>query len=246
MKNPWFIRTLLLTGSVLCLNSVQAHGVWIAQRTGEWALVLGGGASDDEYKASAVKKAIALSKDGTDIPVDIRAEARNAVLETSTDALALAVNFEDGYWSQNENGKWVAGPKNKVAGAKKGAYYQMYTHTLLKPGYQAQASNISHKDFPLQIIPQSDPLSQKPGDALRVQVLFQGKPLAGVQLAEDYANDTRNTSAKTDAQGYVTLKIRSAGVNVIKVSHAIERADRTEADKDSHAATLAFSYPHTH
>lgn len=246
MKKTWLISTFLLANTVFSLNSAQAHGVWVAQRTGEWALVLGGGASDDEYKASAVKKAIALSKNNEDIPVDIRAEARNAVLETSPDAAALIVHFEDGYWSQNDKGKWVAGPKNKVAGATKGANYQMYTHTLLKPGFQAKAGVINQKDFPLQIIPQGDPLSKKPGDALRVQVLFQGKPLAGIRLAEDYANDTRNSSGKTDSKGYVTLRIRSAGVNVIKVSHAIDRTDRIEADKDSFTATLAFSYPHTH
>lgn len=243
MKNKWYAITLAFSG-LICAATVQAHGVWVAQRTGEWALVLGENGVDDAYKPEAVKKVIALAADGSDSAITIRPRERNVILEPAANAKAVAVSFEDGYWSQDANGKWLSGPKSAVSGAMHGGFYRMYTHTILAPGYQPTATTLSATDFPLQIIPLSDPLALKKGKALRVQVLFRGEPLSGVQVADDYTGDTRLRTARTDKQGQVTFKIRNAGLNVIKVAHTVKRVDRTEADEDGYAATLAFTFPH--
>lgn len=243
MKSKWFCILPAFAG-LACMATAQAHGVWVAQRTGEWALVLGENGADDAYKPGAVKKAIAVAADGSDSALAIRPQDRNVILEPAAGAQAVAVSFEDGYWSQDASGKWLPGPKSAVSGARHGSFYQMYTHTILAPGYKPGATALNAADFPLQIIPLSDPLSLKKGKPLRVQVLFQGAPLAGVQLASDYTGDTKVRTARTDKQGQVTFKIRNAGLNVIKVSHTVKRIDRTDADEDGYAATLAFTFPH--
>ncbi|WP_343583560.1 DUF4198 domain-containing protein [Herbaspirillum sp.] len=243
MKNKWLPITLALAG-ILSAATAQAHGVWVAQRAGEWALVLGENGVDDAYKPEAVKKVIALSADGTESTIKIRPQERNVILEPAASAKAIAASFEDGYWSQDANGKWLPGPKTAVAGAKHGGFYQMYTQTILAPGYQPTSTTLSAADFPLQIIPLSDPLALKKGKSLRVQVLFQGKPLPGVPVATDYTGDTKVRTGKTDKQGQVAFNIRNAGLNVIKVSHTVKRIDRTDADEDGYAATLAFTFPH--
>ena len=243
MSNKCIAIALAVAGMVSTATA-QAHGVWVAQRTGEWALVLGENGVDDAYRPEAVKKVIALAADGAQSAIRIRQQQRNVVFEPAADAKVIAASFEDGYWSQDESGKWRSGPKSVVAGARHGGFYQMYTQTMLAPGYKPTVATLSAVDFPLQIIALDDPLRLKKGETLRVQVLFRGQPLAGVQVATDYTGDTKVCSDKTDRQGQVAFRIRNAGLNVIKVSHTVRRIDRTEADEDGYAATLAFTFPH--
>lgn len=224
--------------SLLCSNA-WAHGVWVAQRTGEWTLVVGDGPVDDEYKAGAVKRVQGHARDGAELDIKVRPQARNVVLEPTSEVAAIGVSLEDGYWSQTTEDKWVAGPKSKVPGAKLAGFYQMYTHTLLAP------VTLPVKPFgmPLEIVPLSDPMTLKKGQSLKVRVLFEGKPLAAAVLVPDYVNNNTDRSVKTDAQGRAAVKLRSTGLNVIKVSHTRQRVDRSEADEDGFSATLAFTLP---
>ena len=48
---------------------------------------------------------------------------------------------------------------------------------------------------------------------------------------------------KTDEKGYAQIKVRSTGLNVVKVSHNVQREDRREVDEDGYVSTLAFSLP---
>lgn len=217
----------------------QAHGVWVAQRASEWALVLGDGPTDDAYKAEAVKSVQAVGADGAALRLKLRPEARNVLIEDAASAAAVALGFEDGYWSQGADGKWVAGPKPRVPGARKAGFYMMYTTTLIGPRPAA------YRPFglPLEIVPLADPMRLAKGQPLAVQVLFDGKPLPGAKLVPDYVNDPRGRPVIADANGRATIGLRSGGLNVIKVSHTRPRAERTEADEDGFAATLAFTLP---
>lgn len=174
------------------------------------------------------------------MPVALKPEARNAVLDASPDLAAVALSFEDGYWSQGADGKWVAGPRSQVPTARKTGYYMMYTTTVLK---HAAAGAAKPFGLPLEIIPLADPLSLKRGQRLSVQVLFEGRPLAGAKVLADYVGDTHGVALTTDARGRVQLRLHSSGLNVIKTSHARARADRSEADEDGFSATLAATLP---
>lgn len=228
-----------LACAVFVATQAEAHGVWVAQRAGEWAVVLGDGPADDAYKADVVKSVQGRSASGAPLAVPVRAQARNVVLEPAADVAAVAVRFEDGYWSQSAEGPWVAGSRSKVPGATRAGYYEMYTHTVLA------ATDTPSRPFglPLEIVPLSDPMKLEKGQVLKVRVLFDGKPLAGAALLADYVNDSAGPSVKTDAHGVAAVRLRSAGLNVIKVSHSRPRTDRSEADEDGFAATLAFTLP---
>ena len=234
------VAALLLVGAGVTLP-VQAHGVWVAQRAGEWALVLGESGADDEYRPDAVKQVIGHTQDGTAREVTVRARERNVALAVPKDVTTLGASFEDGFWSETPQGKWVSGPRSKVPDAKKVGYYMMFTRTVMASGEQ-RAKALGQ---PLEIVPQSDPMKLHKGAKLRVRVQFEGAPLAGASLISDYLNDSKGRKLKTDAQGYAEVTIRSSGLNVIKASHAVARKDRTEADEDGYAATLAFALPHS-
>lgn len=244
MTSNVFMRSTalaLLTGMLLSLGSAQAHGIWVAQRTGEWAVVLGEGALDDAYPPQNIKQVLGQTRKGTALPVSVRAQAHNVVFDAPSELASVAVSFEDGYWSQGIDGKWVAGSRSQVPGAKKVGYYQMFTRTVLA----SDSSVVKAFGLPLEILPLADPMQLKKGSKLRVQVLFEGKPLASKTIASDYLNAGEDHSIRTDAQGYAIITIRSSGLNVIKVAHSVRRIDISEADEDGYAATLAFALPQT-
>jgi uncharacterized GH25 family protein len=243
MTRALSVRTFLLPMLACAMfpwGAAQAHGVWVAQRTGEWAVVLGESSVDDAYKPEAVKSVAAQSGDGKSISITVRPQEQNAVLLPAPGAAAVGVSFVDGFWSEDAAGKWHAGSRLQVPQASKAGYYQMFSRTVLA------ASSQPGKPFglPLEIVPQEDPMSLKMGASLRVQVLFDGKPLSGATVVRDYLNDNADRSVKTDEQGYAAFQLRSAGLNVIKVTHNVPRKDRREADEDGFASTLAFSLPH--
>lgn len=234
------LPVVLFAAGALSPLAAQAHGVWVAQRTGQWALVLGEGPVDDEYQVHSVKSVQGRAADGSAAPVALKPQARNVLLDASPGLASVALAFEDGYWSQGAEGKWVTGPRSQVPMAKKVGYYMMYTTTVLGPATGGPAQPFG---LPLEIVPLADPLSLKRGQRLAVQVLFEGRALAGAMVRADYIGDTHGRPLKTDARGRVQVRLGSSGLNVIKASHARARTDRTEADEDGFSATLAFTLP---
>lgn len=228
--------------SCLCWGQAQAHGIWVAQRAGEWAVVLGEGAEDEAYKPEAVQQLQALTAQGTRAELKPDPRPRQTMLQTTPDTAIVGVQLEDGYWSQNAEGKWVPGSRLQVPDARKASYTLMFSRSHIAP---AQAAS-TPLGLPLEIVPQSDPLALKPGAQLRVQVLFKGQPLAGARLKTDYLAGSASPSVRTDAKGYAHIRLRSAGLTVVQASHKTARTQRSEADEDAYSSTLAFAPPHAH
>lgn len=98
----------------------------------------------------------------------------------------------------------------------------------------------------IEIIPEVDPYSLKPGQALPVQVLFHGKPAAAVAVESAWLEAGKaemQTFGRTNAQGRITLPIKATGPHRL---HAIvmERcAEPQAADWESSWASLTFAIP---
>lgn len=231
----------LLSGMVLLpVCTAHAHGVWVAQRAGEWAVVLGEGPLDDAYRPSAVLQVLAQAHDGSSTPVALLPRERNLVLQPSLGTATLGLRFDDGYWSRRPDGQWVEGHRLQVPDARRIGHYQMFSRTVIAPS----GTPSKPMGLPLEILPQSDPMASKPGDLLKIQVLWQGHPLPNARLVTDYLAGAASPTMRTDRQGRAAIRIRSAGVNVIKVEHQMPRRDTREADEDDYAATLTFTLPH--
>ena len=224
---------ILLSGA----RAVFAHGVWIAQRAGEWTLVVGEGSADDAYEPSAATILEARDERGKAVTVGLRRQQRNAVLDRSEASAAVAASYEDGYWSQGADGSWVAGRKSNVPGAVRTGYYMMYTTTLLAP------SRSPHRPYgyPLELVPLEHPMRLKKDQLLKVQVLFEGTPLKGARVVADYLGDPHAPPSLADDNGVAEVPLQANGLNVLQVSHTRPRKDPTEADEDGWSATLAFT-----
>ena len=106
-----------LAAGCVC-SSVDAHGVFFANRLDEKALVLGEGPVDDAYSPEMVKSIIGLDNNGMVIPVQVIKHEKNVVV-VPNDKLGITVtDFDYGYWTKDKDGHIVHKPTHRFLGHK--------------------------------------------------------------------------------------------------------------------------------
>jgi hypothetical protein len=101
---------------------------------------------------------------------------------------------------------------------------------------------------PLEIVLLQNPYTLHPGDALDVQVLFEGRPLAGRQVTAlnlQGKGPVFATRARTDAKGIARFSLDRAGLWLVRLVHMLPCTGRAQADCDvvdweSHWASFSF------
>jgi nickel transport protein len=225
-----------LSFALLLPATAGAHGAWVAERWGELGVIYGHGAGDDAYDPARITQAIAIAEDGAAAPVTIDKRDKHAVLKPEGEPAAIALTFDNGYWSEKADGTWVNEPKDKVADAKATGHYIKNSLSLL---HVHDALPVFPKQD-LQIVPLDNPIGRKAGDPIRLRVLHDGKPLAGAVVTLDYINQAALKSEPTDADGEVVVAIRNDGLNVLSVDHGVPLENDPKADKIGYTATLSF------
>ncbi len=100
----------------------------------------------------------------------------------------------------------------------------------------------------LEILPLNNPLRMKPGGALRLQILFDGKPLAGalVKAWHRQSGQTLVIRTKTTDDGQATFTLPHAGGWMVSLVHMVPApaADQAQGiDWDSFWGNLSFALP---
>lgn len=148
-------------------------------------------------------------------------------------AAILAGHRNGMIWTQTTKG-WKQASRKGLSGVIKSGKYEKFCKTLICNGNGKGFDRIVGQR--LEIVPLDDPSSMKPGDEMRVKVLFDGKPVSSGQLLATY--DGFSTQPNTYA--YMTesfdndvakVKVSSPGVWMVRAQHAIN--EPTE-DYDSH------------
>jgi nickel transport protein len=234
------IIALVLTASISWIGSGNAHGIWVAERHGDMAIVYGHGSSDEAYDTAKLKRLTGAAADGSESVLKISARDDHVLFAPSESTVVVYGEFDNGFWSEGPDGKWVNKPKDEVSAAKRSAHYVKYTTGILRPLTGPQAA----KGFPLEIVALADPIGIKAGDKLPVQVLAEGKPVAGVDVIAEYTTDSEGIKVTTDAEGKAAITIRNQGLNVIAASWSVPTPDSDKADEIGYFATLSFNLHH--
>jgi len=100
----------------------------------------------------------------------------------------------------------------------------------------------------LEIVPEKDPATLVASEPLPVQVLFRGKPLAGVRVSAAYAGAEMKghefpVGAETDGEGRALLKLDRAGLWYARLIHMVAAQDDPQIEWRSFFATLTFEVP---
>ena len=235
-----------LTGlGLACLLGVtpitgHAHGVWLEMQHGELAVVYGHGAEEDAYDPTNLT-AIALCPAGAACsPATTVAHETHVTLSMPEAASVITAPFDNGYWSEDSAGEWQNTSMDLVPGATEGGRYLKHVTYLSGP----IAGGHKPMGLPVEVVPLVDPFAMKAGDMLPVQVLMNGKPLAGAEITADYVNATDAAAIVADADGKAMVPLRNQGLNVISVSTSEPHPEPTEAQEIGHTATLSFILAH--
>lgn len=236
-----FIVSALAAGAIAA-TSVQAHGIWIAQRSNLLAIIYGVGADDLDMikRISKVKSVTAYDENGKEVPTKLTANGPLATVDIDSQPAIIAAVLDNGPWSKTADGKWHNKGKDEVPDAKVSEHTWKYAVHLRKeltavPVLPGQT---------LQIVPVKAPLPVKMGEVVKVRVLYQGKPVAGAKVLADFVNDPDQKPLKTGKDGTVSVKVRNQGLNVLAAIYDAPPAEPAKTFKDEHLATLTFVLPH--
>ena len=237
MKFHYAVMTLALA---MLAGSVQAHGLWVAQRAGQWAAVYGEGAEDEAYDPAAIHLVEAWREQGQAARWHSEIRAGQWLFVPEEPVARLALRFDAGAWREMTDGRWLADGQAAGSGEIRRTWrlLRYASAVLASSGKPALALGL-----PLEIVPLKDPLALRKGDSLPVRLLLRGQPLANAKVIGDFINDDQAAPLRTDVDGLVVVTLASNGLNVIQASHAEACQAECTAERVAHSTTLSFIVP---
>lgn len=226
--NKKVLASLLAVGvfaGCVC-SSVDAHGVFFANRLDEKVLVLGEGPVDNAYSPDMVQRIIGYDLQGKEIPVEVIKYEKNVAIVPSADLGVTVTDFDYGYWTKDKDGKTVHKPITEVPGAQKSTHAIKYDVHY----WNSEAKPFIDQHAFIQIVPSVNPLTLHKGDTFEIQVLKDGKPYANAPLIKDLINDMTG-EAQADENGKATVAVTANGLNVVGVEVAFPTAIKGEQNK---------------
>jgi nickel transport protein len=156
--------------------------------------------------------------------------------------LLLAARYDNGFWIRTADGLYRNATRRLVPNAADSMWSGKFAKALTGPDAPWQRV-VGHD---LEIVPLSDPGMAKPGQTLRLKVLFHGKPLSGIDIER---GDGVTAVAEqdiprfaTDADGIASIPVVKAGPHLLVVDHRVTpSATPDQANADLFNATLWFN-----
>lgn len=226
-------NSFVLALGIAALSSLpaQAHDAWTETRGGRYAVVFGHDGKLEEYDPAKVKQLAAVATSGAPLKVEQEANSRGVTFTLTGKPALVTLNYDNGFWTKTTDGQKNL-PKNEVPGAISASHALKFGKTV----YAWGAAAIKAQGQELEIVPlgAKAPVSGKP---VEVQVMWQGKPLAGAKVARVIGGP--EISAITDASGKTRLGTVT-GKQVLSVSHKQNLQNDPRADVLSMSASLMF------
>ena len=156
--------------------------------------------------------------------------------------LLLAARYDNGFWIKTADGLYRNATRRLVPNAADSMWSGKFAKALTGP--DAPWENALGHD--LEIVPLSDPDKTKPGQTLRLKVLFHGKPLPGANV--ERGDGVTAVAEKdiprfaADADGIASVPILKAGPHLLVIDHKVTpSATPDHADTDLFNATFWFN-----
>ncbi|UQD75570.1 DUF4198 domain-containing protein [Bradyrhizobium japonicum] len=247
-------RTLLATGLVLALiGSASAHDVWLtlSGSASTRRAIVNYGHPDDRPPALADKVVdlVAITTKGRSSLLDgLAAASENGIQIARTKPFddgghtLLAARYDNGFWVKTKGGLYRNATRRLMPDAAESFWSGKFAKAIT--GADAPWQDVQGHD--LELVPLSDPAKAKPGEALKIKVLFRGKPLPDAEVER---GDGKTAVAekdipkfKTDVDGVAAIPIAKAGPHLLVIDHrSTPSATPDQATADLYNATLWFS-----
>jgi nickel transport protein len=254
MKRRWTAIALALA-ALIGSTAIQAHDIAVFPSMMDGAVTVAvkyGHPGDygatsagklielDGYTPSGERRSLAgrVRPDGTSL---VTAPLEKATGDQGT--WVFASFYDNGFFVKAADGRSVNTTKADYPASETATHNLKFGKALLHAGGSSRGFDrvVGHR---LELVPRSDPFASGMGGELRVEIQFEGKPLAGatVHLYADTASaDT--TTHTADRAGVVRVPLSRGGVHVLSVSHDVASRHPELAARDVYAATLVFTRP---
>lgn len=166
------------------------------------------------------------------------------MLGQGTYQLAAASTMPE-YWSQTPEGMKPGG-KGQCKDALKTGKFVKTVKTLVTVGQPTPPAPRIFGEM-VELVPLSDPTALKPGQKLRVQVLYRGQPQKGLAVTALYQgfqpkeHSQAPVSAQIDDQGQAELLLDRASRWLVYATLEFPTPGSPEADYENHRPYLLFS-----
>ncbi|MGQ9919836.1 MAG: DUF4198 domain-containing protein [Desulfobacca sp.] len=199
---------------------------------------------DEELQAERLQFLKVIGPDGKDVPVHQAAASRYAFTPTQAGTYLVVAQMQPGFVSRTPEGMKMAN-KKEAPTASNCFRFDFAAKTLVTIGPTAPGFD-RPGPASVEIIPLTSPAALKVGEELPVRVLFQGKPLANVEIkaTHDRWQDPKEMFAvtgKTDAQGEYRLKLATPGLWLVAVYHKTPYHDLGECDENLYLGSLTVA-----
>jgi nickel transport protein len=227
---------------VLLLFSLQhafGHDAWLMPKDGGLVVAYGHGEKLGPYDPASVREAKGYDSKGQAVPVQIVNEKEGASIGSKEKAAIVTALFDGGYGVKTTDGwqkltKREAQGKYSIVEALKS---QKYTKALLTP-CDACSKPVG---LVFEIVPEKDPFTVKPGDALPLKVLLNGKPLEGAVIkTADAGHSESQGELKSDNYGKASVVVAKPGLQIVVASYKAPLKDDPDADVLSLSSSLTF------
>ncbi|MEN3363310.1 MAG: hypothetical protein V7606_584 [Burkholderiales bacterium] len=208
----------------------HAHDAWTEARGEGYAVVFGHDGKLEKYAPSKVKAIAAVDAKGAALNVKQQTVAEVVTFTVAGKPVLATLRYDNGFWSKTTDGSKNL-PKNEVPGAISGSHAVKFGKTL----YTWAPAVTKPQGQQLEIVPLSA-TAPAAGKTMPVQVMWQGKPLAGAKVVRA---DTDQAPVATDAQGKAAVAV-GTGRQMLTVSHKHDLANDPRADTYSVSANLMF------
>jgi nickel transport protein len=216
-----------------------AHDAWIAERDGALIVLYGHGHKLDPYDPASVKDAKGFGAKGESVAVEVlSAKDKASLAPKGTPAIVVAL-FDGGYGVKTADG-WKKTTKREAKGkydVVEALRSEKYTKAFLAPS-EAWSKTVGHR---LEIVPQKDPMTIRPGETLPIKVLLDGKPHEGVEVTAISGHDSdKKDPIKTDRQGMAKVPIGQSGPQMVKAGCKTPIKNDPDADVLYLSSTITF------
>ena len=239
--------------SAVVVPGASAHDVWLtlAGPPAARRAIVNYGHPDDRPPAVADKvlDLVAISGDGQrSLLAGLAAARADGVSVARSRPFAddghamIAARYDNGYWVKIADKVYRNASRRLAPDATESMWSGKFAKALTGPG-APWSKVLGHE---LEIVPLSDPAGAKPGDTLRVRVLFRGTPLAGGEVERgDGVTPVPEKDIprfKTDQDGVAAIPIVKAGSHLIVIDHRFAPSATPDlATADLYNATLWFT-----
>lgn len=197
----------------LAWSSAQAHNVWLMpEADGSYLVQFGGHQGQLEaYPAEKLSSVVAYDARAHKIGVSARTTAQGVKVQPEGAAALLVAEFDNGYFSKTDSGPMVNKPMTENPGATSGVRALKFHKSVIEWGYVARM--VVGQTFEIVSARADHPHAGMP---MKVRVLKDGKPIAGVRLSIG-ENGPPVMSAKDGTATVVPVEGRNQLMAILRV-----------------------------